>query len=83
MIPCGDDGCVDPQSDTMHCGGCSPCPSNLPVCSLGNCQACENGFTNCSGSCFNLKYDFEHCGDCNKECAVNQACINGMCIGGN
>jgi hypothetical protein len=79
---CGDDGCVDPRNDPMHCGGCSPCTSDLPICASGKCAACDAGLKNCSGACVDIQFDFYNCGDCGKSCAVNQACINGMCIGG-
>src|SRR5258708_5104326 len=82
-IFCTDEGCVDPLSDPAHCGGCSPCPAERPICASGKCQDCDTGLTNCTGTCEDLNFDFFNCGTCGKQCPVNNACIGGKCIAGN
>ena len=50
---CCDGICIDPRTDILHCGGCSPCPtgpSSTPTCMGGVCDlACTIGFEDCDG----------------------------------
>ncbi len=86
-------GCIDPQSDSNHCGGCGRrCnPANaIGVCFLGECRVatCAPGFRDCDGNAangceVNVTSDGNNCGDCNRRCALAQAssmCRSGSCV---
>ena len=42
------------------------------------CQ-CQQGFTNCNSTCYDLKKDNNHCGSCNTKCSSQQSCSSGLC----
>jgi len=55
-IRCDPSGCVDPDADPAHCGGCGifcPIPANgAAACASGACTAsCEPGFVLVGGEC--------------------------------
>ena len=49
---CGDNGgiCVDEQTDSSHCGGCSIACAGGKTCQIGSC-VCPAGMVDCSGVC--------------------------------
>jgi len=56
LVGCPPTGCVDPQTDPAHCGGCGifcPIPANgAAVCAGGACSAtCDPGFVDVGGEC--------------------------------
>lgn len=74
---CGNDGCVDTQTNASHCGGCNmPCGMN-EQCLLGVC--CAQGQTNCNGKCTDTQSDVSNCGMCGKACDGG-GCSAGMCV---
>ncbi|WP_437902907.1 hypothetical protein WME95_30690 [Sorangium sp. So ce327] len=84
---CGD-ACVDPMTDTRHCGACDvACPTigGEPTCQDGVCQspACEENRGNCDkdpeNACeVDLLTSTEHCGRCDKPCGGQ--CVRGACV---
>jgi hypothetical protein len=74
-LTCGGQ-CVDPQTDTNHCGGCgTTCPTGAS-CQSGNC-ACPSGESGCSGACVNEQTDSNNCGGCGTKCS--NGCVAGGC----
>lgn len=67
-----DDGCeTDVTSDHGHCGVCETACTADTVCNKAACSAsCDQGTTNCNGSCFELASNAEHCGSCANACPV-------------
>jgi putative metal-binding protein/stigma-specific protein Stig1 len=45
-----------------------------------NLVACISGQTNCSGSCFDLQIDSNHCGTCGNACSASETCSSSVCI---
>ncbi len=85
---CGSE-CVDTKGNPRHCGACGkPCKSG-ELCSGGAClptgKGCGPGLTVCpkggSGpySCVDLKRSNTNCGECERACDADQACIAGEC----
>jgi hypothetical protein len=84
------DGCeINVASNTTHCGACNkPCnlANAIPLCNNGLCAiaACGANFGNCDNNVANgcetdLATSVQHCGGCNKPCAMNQMCVAGKC----
>jgi hypothetical protein len=44
------------------------------------CSICPAGQAECSGTCFNLANNNNHCGSCTKVCAAGTTCQNGQCL---
>ena len=51
------------------------CTQNL---SGGN-GACDEGLTDCTGTCVNLDTDSNNCGACGTTCQGGQTCVAGVC----
>jgi hypothetical protein len=73
-IACGG-ACIDPFTDTKHCGGCDkPCPASGDRCQQGKCHCgdfkplCQGGLNCSSGACSCLVGPGSLCGGC---CASN------------
>jgi hypothetical protein len=95
---CCDDACVDTQTDPLHCGSCSACPSppsaHAPAtCTSGQCGfgACDPGFADCNGDATDgCEFDLQ--GEAACPCVPGQpvACYDGpagtkgvgICTGG-
>jgi hypothetical protein len=43
-------------------------------------EACNPGFSQCDGKCFNLMTDATHCGACATSCAADEQCAGGKCV---
>jgi hypothetical protein len=78
-------GCnVNITNDPKNCGGCDAgCPDG-GFCSGGACVAsCPDGSTDCSGGCYDLGADPQHCGSCKIACATEAnstpTCVDGGC----
>jgi hypothetical protein len=69
-----DGTCSDASIDSAQC-------DSGVVCSDGGC-ACPPPTTFCSGACFNLKSDHNHCGDCVRACGNGEHCASGQCATG-
>jgi hypothetical protein len=84
----GDDGGCIPQCPGKECGSngcggtCGTCKNGF--CSEGKCVAdCKEWEKDCKGECVDLLTNFDHCGDCNKSCALDGTvtqCVNGNCV---
>ncbi|MFH0900458.1 MAG: cadherin-like beta sandwich domain-containing protein [Pseudomonadota bacterium] len=85
---CGD-GCVDTQTDRLHCGGCAgqggeACPAG-EVCSSGACSLSCGGSTPtlCDERCVDTQTDRLHCGGCagqgGEACPAGEVCSAGAC----
>lgn len=49
-----------------------PPDASFPGCGIGEIE--------CSGACVTPDEDPAHCGDCDTACAVDQFCVDGMCL---
>jgi hypothetical protein len=90
---CCGGGCVDPQANAAHCGGCgSVCavPNGAPACVNGTCAVdrCNGAFADCDGTAangceVNTQTALAHCGACNAACATRPntavVCEAGRC----
>jgi hypothetical protein len=63
-----DDTCVDPSSDSAHCGHCTNACDPGEVCAGGTCSPSCDPLTECDGVCADLTTDPDHCGDCDTDC---------------
>jgi hypothetical protein len=86
-------GCVNPQTNTAHCGGCGMAcmlANASAVCAMGRCAVdrCTPGFGDCDGSATNgcetdTRTTVAHCGGCGMACAARPnataACAMGTC----
>lgn len=75
-------GCEsDFSSNGEHCGGCGAGCAAGEVCDgTGVCQVtCQEGLTNCDGSCVNLDSRHAHCGACGVACGPGEVCSEGAC----
>ncbi len=78
--------CVDPKSNSQHCGGCQ----GAGGMSCGDGQSCVNGAcasspcafgaVQCNGACVSLDSSATNCGACGKTCAQGSLCSAGKCI---
>lgn len=86
----GQNGCeINITNNPNHCGNCNnvcSMPNAIPACVSGSCTiaACNTGFANCDGNAgngceANVNTSTQHCGGCNRPCAVGQSCVNGVC----
>ena len=88
-------GAFATSSGTGGCVGDETCAPGT-ICDGGTCvpgcnatHGCEAGNTCCSGSCFDLSTDLEHCGMCTNACpsppnievTCNGTCTFGACTG--
>ena len=47
---------------------------------MGKCAlSCQQGLSNCNGTCVNLQTDSYHCGKCGTKCNAGEVCANGKC----
>jgi len=69
-------GCVDTQTNNVHCGACGNACSATRSCQAGKC-ICPTGYTDCSGECVDTKIDVQNCGGCGKPCTG--ICSAGSC----
>ena len=81
---CGDDKCVDLQTDPQNCGACgTSCGSG--ECSGGLCRCggttCPRGSLCCGDTCANLDSDRTNCGVCGTVCPTGIGCTLGVCTG--
>ena len=83
--------CVDLEVDPEHCGECGEqCTEvesggvELYVCQNGNCRdeelGCAARFTDCGQTCVKLDTHPLHCGDCDRACGGEQACVDAECV---
>lgn len=72
---CGSD-CVDTQTSSLHCGGCSQPCGRGESCEAGVCECAR-----CEGVCTDLDSDDAHCGECGNACEVDASCLEGRCLG--
>ncbi len=89
LEPCGN-RCVDPGTDTNHCGGCNrrcAFPHAAATCGAGQCQmgVCDAGFADCNGSVadgceIDTQTDAANCGICGRNCPQAEECCGGACV---
>ncbi len=62
--------CATSVAPNAHnCGACGHACTGGHVCSGGVCtSACQNGLTDCSGTCLNLQNNVKNCGACGHAC---------------
>lgn len=89
-VCCGDEECVDTQTNPRHCGGCGKFCDLPQMCMNGSCL-CKGGggMTSCSsgtfccpgpaGGCKDVKSDARNCGNCGHGCKGSETCSGGMC----
>ncbi len=76
---CGE-GCVQTQSDPLHCGGCGLACADDHACIAGGCVLqCEGDQTPCDGTCVDTRTDARHCGGCGEVCGEGFVCVTGRC----
>ena len=75
--------CVDLASDPHNCGACgNVCGGATPYCAQGACTNCGGyGVALCNGICTNILSDNGNCGACGVECAADEICTFGVCLG--
>jgi hypothetical protein len=62
-----------------HCGECDSMCDGGQICSGGSCE-CEDGLTDCEGSCRDLQTDPNSCGACFEDCEAGFTCAGGSCV---
>jgi hypothetical protein len=72
--------CVNPQTDSDHCGACgTACPAGQ-ACVMGACTLhCPLPEAVCGGLCSNPMTDRANCGACGIACATGLVCSMGHC----
>ena len=71
--------CVDPMTDTRHCGSCGVLCGAAETCQGGSCL-CPGGLLACGESCVNAQNDNANCGACGTTCATGSSCNAGSCV---
>lgn len=74
-------GCIDLNTDSLHCGQCDrACPQDQ-ACGDGQCRdaSCPGFADVCGGACTDTSEDPLHCGDCFRECGAEEVCADGEC----
>lgn len=77
--------CVDPQTNSGHCGACeAACPGGTAcvggACACGAGNECDDGLTCCDGSCRDLDTSTAACGTCGNACGAGaDRCVGGAC----
>lgn len=75
-----DGTCIDPHSDSAHCGSCDEACASDETCTRGACVlSCLDAETVCGSECANMKTDHENCGRCGQVCDSFQDCNDGSC----
>jgi hypothetical protein len=70
--------CVNPSTDTNHCGSCGNACVAGQSCVTGNC-VCMGDTTLCGGQCVDTDVNVLHCGRCNSPCH-DGVCKEGVCL---
>lgn len=82
-LACATGSCVDPMTNTNHCGTCrSNCGTGPGVsCNNGVCSSCTSDRpSRCGIVCTNVQTDPQNCGDCFNICPTSAPlCVNGVC----
>ena len=59
--------CVDPKSNTQHCGACGTVCGRSQVCREGMCTLeCPTNLTACDGTCVDTQSNPLFCGACDR-----------------
>ncbi|MFO0609879.1 MAG: hypothetical protein U0324_42365, partial [Polyangiales bacterium] len=84
---CCAEGCVDPQTDRNHCGGCGSVCNALETCVAGRCErlpgcpfGCPPGSSCCNNTCADVTSDPANCGGCGVACRAGTSCVRGACV---
>jgi len=77
-IVCGGT-CVDPSTDTYHCGSCGNACAPATACVEGVCGCSLSYETLCEGSCVDEASDPYNCGACGVQCSGTESCVGGQC----
>ena len=68
------------NTDCASCGNACPVGGFCGAVGSQKTCVCPAGYTNCNGTCFDLKTDFNHCGSCTATaCATGASCSDGKC----
>jgi hypothetical protein len=77
-LDCGGE-CVNPATDTQHCGACNNVCGGDDLCSAGSCvPECEETLSQCGSSCIDVQRNADHCGRCGTRCNSG-ICETGSC----
>ncbi|HUU01811.1 MAG TPA: MopE-related protein [Myxococcota bacterium] len=71
--------CVNTQTSSSDCGGCSNACTGGTVCVQGSCTCSGTGVEMCGGECTNTQTDANHCGGCSTVCGGGATCSAGNC----
>lgn len=78
-LSCDASGCIRPDTDVRHCGGCDIACAEGALCAGGSCvAACEEPFELCDGVCIDTRIDADHCGGCRTVCSTG-LCVDSEC----
>lgn len=72
------ESCVDPLTNSFHCGGCGIECSEGKLCTAGACT-CLPGTTQCGEACADTQSDSDNCGMCGTVCSGGTTCQTGLC----
>ena len=77
LVQC-DGSCVDPSTNTNHCGACGQTCSGNQVCTDGSCR-CPRYQKRCDGTCVSTQTEPGNCGRCGNSCESSRVCSAGTC----
>jgi hypothetical protein len=49
------------------------------TCMCGSMPQCSSSQTCCTGACYDLQTDHDHCNSCTHACAMREQCVGGVC----
>ncbi|MBI5511443.1 MAG: hypothetical protein HY903_22010 [Deltaproteobacteria bacterium] len=75
---CDGAGCVNAQTDALHCGGCGSRCQEGASCMAGRCVT-PCAMLRCGDACVDPQTNPTNCGGCGRACASGQTCVAGTC----
>lgn len=72
--------CIDPRTDSAHCGRCDLACADTEVCLESTCVPADQcADSRCGDDCVDLMSSDSHCGECGRACTDEQMCVRGEC----